>query len=263
MKLKFFDFCSGIGGGRLGLEKNGLECVGHSEIDEKTAETYKKFYNDNRNYGDLTKIEIDKLPEFDVMISGFPCQTFSIVGKRKGLDDDRGKIIYSLINILEKKQIKYFILENVKGLKNHNKGKTLETILSELNKIGYNVYYKILNSENYGTLQKRERIYFVGFRKDLDNYNFKFPKSIEEKLEFENFIDENNGNELLESDVTFQKYLKNKYNIDKNYTIEEIKKWENCVIDYRQSDLRKYKKIFPTLRTGRHGLLYIKNGKIK
>ncbi|MFU0909438.1 DNA cytosine methyltransferase [Mesomycoplasma ovipneumoniae] len=83
--LKFFDFCSGIGRGRIGLENNGLECVGHCKIDEKTAETYKLFFDDGRNFGDLTKVDIDKLPNFDFMIAGFPCQSFSIVGKRADL----------------------------------------------------------------------------------------------------------------------------------------------------------------------------------
>ncbi len=193
--IKFFDFCSGIGGGRIGLERNGFQCVGHSEIDPNTAETYKRFFNDERNFGDLTKIKIESMPDFDMLIAGFPCQSFSIVGKREGFKNSRGQIIYFLIEIMKKKNIKYFILENVKGLVNHDKGNTLRTI-----------------------------------KKDNE---------------------------------TFKRYLSNKYNIEENYRIEDILKWENSVIDYRQSDLRRYEGFFPTLRTGRHGLLYIKNGKIK
>lgn len=260
--LKFFDFCSGIGGGRIGLENNNLVCVGHCEIDSKTAETYRLFFNDDRNYGDLTKLNIDIIPDFDFMIAGFPCQTFSIAGKREGFADERGKIIYSLINIMKAKNVKYFILENVKGLLNHDKGKTFETIKTELEKLQYNIYYKVLNSIDYGVPQMRERIYIIGFKKEYDNEGFKFPAKKELKKEFENFLDEENDLELDIYDKTFQKYLSNKYN-NNRFSVEELLSWEDYVIDWRQSDLRKYNKTFPTLRTGRHGLLYIKNGKIK
>lgn len=261
-KLKFFDFCSGIGGGRIGMEEVGFECVGHSEIDLNTAKTYEKFFNDSRNYGDLTKIDLKELPEFDIMIAGFPCQTFSIAGKREGFEDNRGLIIYSLIKIMKTKNVKYFLLENVKGLLNHDKGKTLRIIKNELEKAGYNLYTKVLNSINFGVPQMRERIYLVGFRKDLDNYSFEFP--IEENIIYnlENYIDTENVSELDKNNETFNKYLKNKYNKEKKYKIEDILTWENSIIDYRQSDLRRYNGYFPTLRTGRHGLLYIKNRKI-
>lgn len=260
--FKFFDFCSGIGGGRIGLENNGLICVGHSEIDEKTAETYNLFFDDDRNYGDLTKVDIMKLPDFDFMIAGFPCQTFSIVGKREGFKDKRGQIIYSLIEIMKYKKVKYFILENVKGLVNHDKGNTFKVIKQELENAGYNIYYKVLNSMNYGVPQMRERIYIVGFKKGYDNGMFKFPIENSSHRAFDWFLDEENNLELNILDKTFQKYLSNKYNCNK-FTNEEVISWENFVIDWRQSDLRKYDKIFPTLRTGRHGLLYIKSGKIK
>lgn len=260
--LKFFDFCSGIGGGRIGLENNGLVCVGHCEIDEKTAETYNMFFEDNRNYGDLTKVDINRMPDFDFMIAGFPCQTFSIVGKRAGFEDERGQIIYSLTEIMKQKKVKYFILENVKGLVNHNKGKTFGTIINELERIGYNVYYKVLNSLDYGVPQMRERIYIVGFKKEYDNGGFEFPAKSISKNSFEYYLDDENSVELDIDDKTFQKYLSNKYNANK-FTNKEILSWENYVIDWRQSDLRRYNEVFPTLRTGRHGLLYIKNNKIK
>ena len=119
MEKTFFDFCSGIGGGRLGFEKNGFTCVGHCEIDEKADKTYQLFYNDGRNYGDLMKVNPKELPDFNYLIAGFPCQTFSIVGKREGFNDKRGEIIYGLKNILKEKNTPFFIMENVKGLANH------------------------------------------------------------------------------------------------------------------------------------------------
>ncbi|MGZ9413448.1 DNA (cytosine-5-)-methyltransferase [Mycoplasma sp. AC157] len=260
--MKFLDLCSGIGGGRLGLELNGLQCIGHSEIEENTAETYKLLFNDDKNFGDLTKIKARDLPDFDFVIAGFPCQTFSIVGKREGLEDERGQIIYHIIRILKEKQTKYFILENVKGLINHDKGKTFEIIKNELQNAGYNIFYKVLNTKDFGIPHSRERIYIVGFKNNLNILNFEFPQEKEKIYNFNNFIDKNNTNILETNNKTFLKYLGHPYN-QNLYSINDILKWENTVIDTRQSDLRKYNEIFPTLRKGRHGLLYIQNKQIK
>ncbi|MCU4706810.1 DNA (cytosine-5-)-methyltransferase [Mycoplasma sp. CSL7503-lung] len=261
-KIKFMDFCSGIGGGRLGLEKNGLVCVGHSEIDKNPDKTYNLFFGDYNNYGDLMKINVNELPDFDFMIGGFPCQTFSIAGKREGFNDYRGMIIYGLINILKIKNIKYFLFENVKGLISHDKGNTFKIIQNELNNAGYNVYSKILNSSHFSVPQKRERIYLVGIKKEIDNNKFKFPTGEPLKYNFSDFIDDGNSHVFDIYSPTFQKYLNNKYNKGK-YTTEDILKLNDVVIDTRQSDIRIYQKIFPTLRTGRHGLLYVKNGVVK
>lgn len=260
--MNFFDFCSGIGAGRLGLEKAGMNCVGHCEIDEYADKTYRDFFDDNRNYGDLTKVDSNNLPDFDFMIAGFPCQTFSIVGKRKGFEDDRGKIIYSLIKIMKDRNIRYFLLENVKGLVNHNKGETFNIIKKELENAGYNIYYKVLNSLDYGIPQMRERIYIVGYRKDLDKGTFTFPEPLSQPINMLDFIDNENNNILDITNDTFKKYLNNKYNNGK-YKGEELLELDNISIDYRQSDLRIYNNCIPTLRTGRHGILYVKDNKIK
>lgn len=262
--MRFIDLCAGIGAGKLGLEANGLECVAHAEFDAKPERTYQLFYGTKTedNFGDLMEIDTAQLPEADFLIAGFPCQTFSIMGQRKGFDDERGNIIYGIIKILQDKNIKYFLLENVKGLVNHDKGRTFRIIQEELDRAGYNVYSKVLNSVNYGVPQLRERIYIAGFRKDIDKYNFEFPKGREYEYNFDDFIDPDNNNYLNKNDATFLRYLGNKYNRNK-YSIEEILTWNNIVIDTRQSDLRTYDSVFPTLRTGRHGLLYVKNGKIK
>ena len=150
--MTFIDFCAGIGGGRLGLELNGLQCIGYSEIDKEAVKTYKKLHDAENeiNFGDITKINPALLPDFDLLIAGFPCQTFSIVGKREGLKNDKeGQIIYYLAEILRIKQPQYFILENVKGLVNHNGGKTFQEVLKLLEYAGYNVYFDVINSINF------------------------------------------------------------------------------------------------------------------
>jgi len=263
------DFCAGIGGGRIGLENLGISCVGFSEIDKDAEITYKEFFGkDEKNYGDLMKINPDDLPDFDFMVGGFPCQTFSIIGTRCGLDDeDRGQVIYGLVKILKAKNIKYFILENVKGLINHDKGNTLKIVLELLDNAGYKVYHEILNSIDFGVPQMRERIYFVGIRKDLidDDFSYEFPKKSDTKISIEECLIDDEElifDEKTPAYQTFLKYLDNKYNSGK-YKIEDLLSVDFKVIDTRQSDLRIYDKKTPTLRRGRHGILYVKNKKFR
>lgn len=256
--MKFMDFCAGIGGGRLGLIKNGLECVAHSEIDEMANKTYRIFFGENEhNFGDLMAIDIKALPDFDILIGGFPCQTFSIVGKRQGLDDNRGLIIYGLLKILKEKDTPYFILENVKGLTNHNKEQTFKKIIELIVEAGYNVYYRVLNSIDYGVPQMRERIYLIGTKKGKYKQPFIWPQP-QPIPSIQNYLIDTESCILNVNDATFQKYLNNKYNKGK-YNIDDILKQDYLVLDWRQSDLRLYKGKIPTLRTGRHGILYVKN----
>lgn len=265
--IKFMDFCAGIGAGRLGLQNLGMECVGFSEINKYSEQTYREFFGHNeKNYGDLTKINMDELNDFDLMIAGFPCQTFSVIGQRRGMEDDRGQIIFSLIKIMKAKNLKYFILENVKGLVNHDGGKTLKKILEELDDAGYKVFYRVLNSLNHGVPQMRERIYFVGIRKDLikKEKTFEWPKIVkfpnvekylidEEEMEFD---------EKKRSYETFIKFINNKYNKGL-FKVEDLLKENYLVLDTRQSDMRLYRNKIPTLRTGRHGILYVRNNKFR
>ncbi len=266
-KLKFIDFCSGIGAGRLGLENNGLTCIGFSEIDKQAENTYRKFFGDEEtNYGDLMKIDTKKLPDFDMMIAGFPCQSFSVIGQRKGMQDKRGQIIYGLIKIMLDKNLKYFILENVKGLTNHDGGNTLKIILKELDDAGYKVFHRVLNSIDYGVPQMRERIYFIGVRKDLvpENFVFLFPERLP-RVDVKNYLIDNKElefNEKKESYETFLRYLKNKYNHGR-YDLDGFLRKNYLVLDTRQSDLRLYENKVPTLRVGRHGILYVRNGKFR
>jgi len=265
--LKFMDFCAGIGAGRLGLEKNGLSCVGFSEIDKQAEITYRKFFGEEEiNHGDLTKIDPTQLPDFEMMIAGFPCQTFSVIGQRKGMGDERGQIIFSLIKIMLAKNLKYFILENVKGLTNHDNGNSFRVILQELEKAGYKVFYQVLNSVDYGVPQMRERIYFVGIRKDLvpEDFQFYFPER-QPRADVKDYLIDTKELEFDEKKIayeTFLKYLENKYNKGQ-YDVKELLGQDYIVIDTRQSDLRIYRNKVPTLRTGRHGILYVRDGKFR
>jgi len=266
-KIKFMDYCAGIGAGRLGLEKNGLECVGFSEIDRHAEITYRKFFGvDEVNHGDLMKINPEKLPDFEMMVAGFPCQSFSVIGQRKGMKDERGQIIYGLIKIMLAKKLKYFILENVKGLTNHDNGNSMRVILDELDKAGYKVFSRVLNSIDYGVPQMRERIYFVGVRKDLvpEDFIFEFPIPQKRADVKQYLIDtkELEFSEKKESFNTFIKYLNNKYNKGQ-FDIKELLKQDYLVIDTRQSDMRLYYNRVPTLRTGRHGVMYVRDGKFR
>lgn len=262
--IRFIDLCAGIGGGRLGLEKNGFKCVGFSEILPTSIKAYKTFFDttNEKDLGDLTKLKKEDIPDCEMLIAGFPCQAFSIQGLRKGFEDERGQIIFYIAKILKEKNIKYFMLENVKGLVHHNNGETLQAILTLLDETGYNVYWKVLRSNDYGLPQKRERIYFVGIRKDLQNTSYTFPAPNENKAELKDFLIDTDDEYIYNNYEWFNRYLINKYNIGR-CNLEDILKEDYLVIDTRQSDIRFYREYAPTLRTGRSGLLYVRNGKIR
>lgn len=158
---------SGIGGFELGIEQAAAdlgmtaECVGYSEIDKHAIATYEEHFTHD-NYGDATLINPHTLPEFDLLVGGFPCQAFSIGGKRLGFEDTRGTLFFDIARILDARQPRFFILENVKGLISHDKGKTFRTILRTLDGLGYDVQWQVLNSKDYGVPQSRERVYLVG-----------------------------------------------------------------------------------------------------
>lgn len=259
--LKFFDFCSGIGAGRLGLERNGLECVGHCEINKAADKTYCLFFgNGERNYGDLMEVKSKDLPEFDLMLAGFPCQSFSIAGKREGFVDTRGKVFFGLLNILKEKNIKYFIFENVKGLVNHDNGKTLKTILDELDKAGYLVSWKVLNSINYGVPQMRERIYIIGTKKEYLKKPFVWSdEHITSKLE--DFLIDTESPIMNQNSPSWKKYLNNDLNIGK-YKMEDILQDNLCIVDRKQRNLRIYHNKVPTLCAGAHSVYSVKNNRL-
>lgn len=137
-------------------------CVGYSEIDRYASSVYEKHYKGVKNYGDITKINAEEIPDFDCLVGGFPCQAFSIAGKRAGFDDTRGTLFFDLARILRAKQPRLFVFENVKGLLSHDKGKTFRVIIKTLDDLGYDCQWQVLNSKNFGVPQNRERIIIVG-----------------------------------------------------------------------------------------------------
>lgn len=182
-KLKFFDLFSGVGGFRLALEKLGHICIGFSEIDENAVKTYRANFktNNEKYFPDITKVtdlEIAKLDNFDILCAGFPCQSFSIMGNKLGMDDIRGTLFYDIVRILRIKKPRYFILENVRGLKTHDNGDTLNVMLGLLEKeLDYNVRFEVLNSASYGVPQTRRRLVIIGDRdKCIDDNVFPPPK---------------------------------------------------------------------------------------
>lgn len=192
--MRYFSTFSGIGGFELGIQQaydslqrwNTKECnnndgdvtmsnncdgggwgtrpycVGYSEIDKYAKQIYSKHFPNHKNYGDITKIDETKLPDFDLFVGGFPCQSFSIAGKRGGFNDTRGTMFFEIARIVREKQPRLLLLENVKGLLSHDKGATFYTIISMLDELGYDCQWQVLNSKNHGVPQNRERVFIVG-----------------------------------------------------------------------------------------------------
>ena len=183
-KFTFIDLFAGIGGFRIALQNLGGKCLFTSEWDEAAKKTYQINFGE-KPFGDITKEETKKyIPDdFDILCAGFPCQAFSIAGKRGGFEDTRGTLFYDVAEIIRRKTPKAFFLENVKGLRSHDKGKTLQTILNVLrNDLGYYVPEpEIINAKDFGVPQNRERIYIAGFRKNLNINEFTYPKAISDK----------------------------------------------------------------------------------
>jgi DNA (cytosine-5)-methyltransferase 1 len=159
--MKYLSLFSGIGGFEIALE--GHECIGYSEIGPNAIKVYQKHYPQHKNYGDITTIKEKELPDFDLLVGGFPCQSFSIAGKRLGFEDTRGTLFFDIARILKTKKPRFFLLENVKGLLSHDKGRTFQTIISTLDELGYDVEWCVFNSKDFGRPQSRPRVYIRGF----------------------------------------------------------------------------------------------------
>lgn len=180
-KFTYIDLFAGIGGFHLAADSLGGKCLFASEIDAEAKKAYYANYGIMPN-GDITKISTEEIPDHDVLLAGFPCQPFSIIGNRLGFDDIRGTLFFEIARILKVKKPSLFVLENVKQLSRHNHGKTLDTILNTLKELGYLVYWDVLNALDFGLPQKRERTIIVGFLNHTVNFSFPCPH-IKSKLE--------------------------------------------------------------------------------
>jgi DNA (cytosine-5)-methyltransferase 1 len=253
--LKFIDLFAGIGGIRKGLElaasEFGIpsECVFTSEIKPYAVSVLQQNHPGEEIHGDITQVKAKEIPDFDILCAGFPCQAFSSAGNRQGFADTRGTMFFEVERILKEKKPKGFILENVEGLVNHDKGKTLEVILSHLKNLGYQVSYSVLNSKYFGVAQERKRIYIVGtFDKTVDLSNFpKVEKTLGEVLD----------KGLPTMDSKFVKQLLSKYSIpelygksikDKRGGAENIHSWD---IDVKGETTDEEKHLLNTILTER------------
>lgn len=212
-EFKFIDLFAGVGGIRYPFEKLHGECVFTSEIDPYAVKTYKANYGESEIHGDITKIKTKDIPDHDILLGGFPCQSFSIAGKKGGFNDTRGTMFFEIARILKDKKPKMFLLENVKGLISHDKGNTLKVILDTLDELGYNVSYKVLYAKDFGIPQNRPRIYLVGFLKTL-NHTFTFPNPKNIKTKVGDILEKSADKKYTISDKLWS-YLKNRKELQK------------------------------------------------
>lgn len=180
--MKFIDLFAGIGGFHLAFTRLGAKCVFASEIDEYARKTYIENFRDTLPEifaGDITKVDAKDIPDFDILVGGFPCQPFSQAGLKRGFNESRGTLFLDIARILDEKKPKAFFLENVRGLLNHNDGQTLSIIRDTMHELGYSFYHKVVRASDFGLPQHRPRLFMVGFRDK--SIEFKFPDPI--KLE--------------------------------------------------------------------------------
>ena len=262
--LKSIDLFAGIGGIRLGFDRafgDSIKTVFVSEWDEYAQKTYKaNFHDDFEIAGDITKISVDDIPDFDICLAGFPCQAFSLAGQRKGFKDDykgmaRGTLFFDVARICERKKPKVIFCENVKGLTIHDKGRTFEIITETLKQIGYKPFEQILNSRDFGVPQNRERIYIVAFRNDIAPEEFIFPTPVDSSKRIRDIIEEKPvAAKYYLSDVYMETLKRHKARHEaKGHGFGyEIRDWDdvagaivcggmgrerNLIIDKRQTDL--------------------------
>lgn len=186
-KLKFIDLFCGIGGFRQALEKRGHQCVFSSDWDKHAQFVYQQNYGEFP-FGDITQVEAKNIPFHDLLCGGFPCQPFSISGNQKGFEDTRGTLLHEILRIAEQSQPSVLLLENVRNYLAHDGGRTMAATLDLLKRAGYQAFFKTLNASDYGVPQKRERLFFVCFRKDLGVKEFTFPQPTKTDVALEDFL---------------------------------------------------------------------------
>lgn len=224
-KFKFIDLFAGIGGTRMGFTNAGGECVFSSEWDRYCQKTYQANYQEVP-HGDITKINPGEIPDFDVLVAGFPCQPFSSIGKRQGFEHaTQGTLFYDILRIIKGKKNKAFLLENVPGLQTHDSGNTFKVVVDALSDAGYKVNFKVLNASDFGVPQQRKRIYIVGFRKKIfGDIDFDFPAGVKKKDYINNHLEKNVSgysiSEYLQKNYLFKKDDGRPLTIDRNSKVQ-------------------------------------------
>jgi len=254
-KLRTADLFAGIGGMRLGFEKAGFKTVFANDFDKNCKKTYDENFEEPKLFlEDIWKLDIKNIPEFDVLLGGFPCQAFSIAGYRKGFKDkERGNLFFRIAEILEKRKPRVVVLENVKNLKTHDNGKTFKVIKKTLESLGYYVVVKILNSMKHGNIpQNRERIFIVGFRDKKKAEAFTFPKLTPLNKSFRGYVAEKAEKKYYYNNKPLYNEMKSEINS------------EHTVYQWRRGYIRTNKKgVVPTLTAnmgrGGHNVPLIKN----
>jgi len=240
-KYKTLDLFAGVGGIRLGFEMTGkFETVFSNDFDKNCKATYDLNFNESKLYiDDLKNVNPYELPDFDFLLGGFPCQPFSIAGYRQGFEDSKGRgdLFFYIAKIIEVKNPKGFLLENVKNLHSHDGGKTLKIILETLNQLGYKVKYKILNGLTHGNLpQNRERVFIVGFKEESEFQRFEFPLEIPLINSFKNYLEENVADKYYYNDKPLFSKISNEVSDS------------NSIYQWRRKYVRQNKKnVCPTL----------------
>ncbi|MBS3155073.1 DNA (cytosine-5-)-methyltransferase [Candidatus Woesearchaeota archaeon] len=258
MVIKTADFFAGIGGIRIGFEKAGFKTIFANDNDKTCKETYDlNFEEPKLSTEDIWKIYIKKIPDFDVLLAGFPCQAFSIAGNQIGFKDEEkgGNLFFKIVQILRIKKPQAFMLENVKNLKSHYNGRTFNIIKNNLEKLGYHIKAEVLNSMTHGNIpQNRERIFIIGFLDKKKAEAFNFPKEIPLTKSFKEFVSNEADDKYYYNNKPLYEKLKNSINS------------EDTVYQWRRRYVRANKKgVVPTLTanmgTGGHNVPIIKNYK--
>ena len=227
--MRYIELYGGMGGFRRGIEQAGMnwQCVWYCDINKYVTWVFNKNFQEEYPPQDIREVDVSTIPDHDLLCAGFPCQAFSIAGKRRGFGDARGPLFFEIIRILKEKQPRYFILENVRGLLSHAEGRTFTIMLSMLAKtvnlqtflhnyeesLGYHVFWKVLNSRDFGVPQNRERVFVVGFKNDLDMEKFEFPRSPRTRSTLSEILEENVSEKYYLSEKMqkrFEEYLKEK-----------------------------------------------------
>ena len=251
--LKAIDLFAGIGGIRLGFQEafgKNIEFVFSSEIDKYAKQTYYANFGEVP-YGDITKIDEKDIPPHDIILAGFPCQAFSVAGKRLGFEDTRGTLFFDVARIATYHKPKLIFLENVKGFLNHDKGNTFKVVKQTLEDLGYKIYSKVLNAKDFGVPQNRERIYIVAF---LDNVDFDFPNNLNKNVSI---------HDMFEIKIDDKYYYNNKPLFEK---IKDDVANKDSIYQWRRKYVRENKSgVCPTLTanmgTGGHNVPIIKDNR--